>query len=164
MQKINSSCGKVSYGLLVLATTAGCGGDSEANGIGGTQSSATQASSSASSAGATGGDTASGGQANTTGASDTSGGIIIDFPLGDPCAQDSECPLIGDSGYGTWCKTNWPGGACTSNCNGPDDCGPDNSCGIGGWCVKKCKTDADCREEYHCDEARWDMGCTPNGL
>lgn len=149
--------------VLLLVVLAACGGgNAEIEATGGTQSGGSGADSSSASGGSSGGSTGSGGEANGVGGKAGTGGWFIDFPLGDPCTDDSECPPIGDSGYISWCKNNWPGGACTSNCSGPEHCGPDNSCGSGGCCVKKCEADQDCRDGYYCTEDFWELGCQPD--
>lgn len=96
------------------------------------------------------------GGGSSGGAPSTGGQASGELLIGDPCDEETECPMV--NGYDGYCKTNWTGGYCTGSCTGVEDCGPENVCLAAGWCVKACENDENCRDGYRCST---DKGCEP---
>lgn len=151
--------------FAVSTTPLACGGS---EGEGDENSGGTSSGGSATSGGASSGGSAAGGGASSggagTGASSASGGMVgtggdtSGAIFGDPCTDDSTCPMLGEfTGY---CRDIWPDGYCSVSCSFPRECGAGNVCDVGlGTCLKACGDDGDCREGYKCSED-WG-GCEP---
>ena len=99
-----------------------------------------------------GGEAGGGGDTGGEGGADSCGGI----PVGDPCADNSECGpggrcLADEGGFG------FPGGYCTVDPSVHPECCPDGAgrrdmAGGPRYCWKRCCEDATCRvdEGYNC--------------
>jgi hypothetical protein len=72
--------------------------------------------------------------------------------VGDSCAADADC------GAGATCLTaGFPGGLCTAECYGPDECPDGSICATlasdpgTAYCAVSCNSNDDCRNGYVCD-------------
>lgn len=81
-----------------------------------------------------------------------------EFPLGEPCASEADCPggmCIPEMG---WYFDGYPGGYCFERCDDEDTCplsGEAGTCVDSGWgpsfCFRRCDPAGDdCREGYAC--------------
>lgn len=145
-------------------TGCGDGGGDGGSGSGGAESGGNSSTGGGSTGGqdasggvSSGGGSATGGTAGNGGGTSTGGGGGGSL-FGDPCTEDTECPMRGE--FAGNCKLNWPDGYCSAGCSFFGDCGSGNVCDMGlGTCLKACETDDDCRDGYECSDEY--KGCEP---
>lgn len=152
--------------IVMLLLTGACGGgeDSDPGGSGGTGGATTGGG--GGTLGGTGGGTTTGGGGMTGGTSTGGTGGIPGY-IGAPCTQDTDCASL--AGTQLMCRTDWPGGYCTTSCANDSWCIATetvSSCiEVGDPAESVCLADCGtCREGYTCSPVFPFTYCIPTSL